>query len=418
LRVERRTLAAAIVNSRTLSSLQNPVYRLYFFGMLGQFASMSMQMVAGSLLIYRLTDSPALLGMMSLANAVPMILISIFGGAIADRLQKKQILVTGLVGSAAISCFIAISLATGNLSKEHLGSWWMLMLSSFLQGSVMGIMLPARQALIPEMVSRDQAMNAVALNMMGMNVLSLAAPAIAGFLIDAFGFESVYYCMTALNLYAAVVLSLIRHTSRMSNQTGTLLDDIGKGFRYIKADSTIFLVLVFTLVAVVLSMPYQQLLPIYVDTIFGVGAKGLGLLMTVSGVGALIGSLFVAGLPNRKRGVLLLASGLCAGIALFFFSFSRIWIFSVSLMFFLGLAQSLRGTLSSGLLQSYTRPEYMGRVMSVMMMQWGVMSLCTFGAGMLAEFIPVQWVLGGFSVALVALTAIWLVFLPRLRELQ
>jgi MFS family permease len=415
---ESRTLAASIINSKTLSSLQNPVYRLYFFGMLGQFASMNMQMVTGSLLIFRLTESPTLLGTMSLAYAVPMILISIFGGAIADRVQKKRVVVLSLVASGAISLFIALSLATGNLSKEHLGSWWILVLTSFLQGSVMGIMLPARQAIIPEIVTRDQAMNAVALNMLGMNVLSLAAPGIAGFLIDAFDFKAVYFTMTALNLYSAVTVAFIHHTSRVSQQQSNIIEDIKKGFRYIGQDRTILLVLLFTLMVVVLSMPYQQLLPIYVDNILKVGAKGMGALMTVSGVGALVGSLFIANLANKKRGLLLLASGLLSGAALIFFAFSHIWGLSLGLMVFLGLGQSLRGTVGSALLQSYTEPEFMGRVMSILMMQWGVMSLCTFGAGLLAERVPVQWVLGGLSVALLVLTTLSIIFSARLRKLD
>lgn len=275
--IERNRSAAASYASRTLSSLQNPVYRTYFFGMLGQFASMNMQMVTGSLLIYRLTDSAALLGTLSLASAVPMIIMSMFGGAIADRIQKKRILTLGLFVSALISLGVAISLANGYLSREHPGSWWVLMASSFCQGVVMGMTLPARQAIIPEIVSRDHAMNAVALNMLGMNVLSLVAPAAAGFLIDAFDFKSVYFTMTALNIYASILICFIPKTSPMTNQTGSILNDIKEGFKYIRQDTTILFVLAFTLVVVVLSMPYQQLLPIYVDDILKVGATGLGL---------------------------------------------------------------------------------------------------------------------------------------------
>jgi MFS family permease len=415
---ERPGVRASLYNLKTLSSLQNPVYRLYFFGMLGQFASMNMQMVAGSMLIYRLTDSSGLLGTMSLANAIPMILLSLFGGAIADRVQKKRVLVMGLIASAAISLFVALALTTGHLSKAVPGSWWILMLSSFLQGVVMGVMLPARQAIIPEMVSSEHAMNAVALNMLGMNVLSLFAPGIAGFLIDGFDFKAVYFTMTALNIYAAVTIGLIRHSSRISNQTGNLIEDIKKGFSYILQDRTIFFILFFTLLAVVFSMPYQQLLPIYVDDILKVGATGLGVLMMVSGAGALVGSIAIASLPNKKRGLMLLASALLSGAALIFFAFSRFWGFSLGLIVFVGLGQTIRGTVSSALLQSYTQPEFMGRVMSVLMMQWGVMSLCTFGAGLLAEIIPVQQVVGGLAAALIILAVLSLVFVPRLRRLN
>lgn len=387
--------------------------------MLGQFAAMNMQMVTGSLLIYRLTDSSALLGTMSLSFAIPMIFVSMFGGALADRIQKKQVLVLGLLASAVISLCVALALTTGFLSKEHQGSWWILMVSSFCQGTVMGMMLPARQAIIPEIVPREQAMNAVALNMLGMNVMGLVAPAVAGFLIDALDFKSVYYAMTALNIYASFTIFLVKHTSHhISNKTGNMLDDIRKGFLYIRRDTTVLFVLVFTLIVVVLSMPYQQFLPIYVDDIFKVGAKGLGILMGVSGAGALVGSLVMASLPSKKRGMILLASGILSGIALVFFAFSKSWGLSISLIIFIGFGQTMRGTIGSALLQSYAEPEYMGRVMSIFMMQWGIMNLCTFVVGLMAEVIPVQWVLGGFALTLTIVSILSMFLIRRIRSLD
>jgi MFS transporter, DHA1 family, staphyloferrin A biosynthesis exporter len=403
---------------RTISSLQTPAYRLYFFGMLGQFAAMNMQMIANSLLIYRLTGSSALLGTMSLANAIPMLILSLFGGAIADRVQKKRLLIISLVGSAIISFGTALALSSGVLSKANEGSWWILVLTSVLQGTILGITMPARQALIPELVSREQQMNAVAVNMLGMNVLSLVAPALAGFLIDAFDFKAVYFTMGALNIYAIVFISFIRHTSRINTGSSNLLDDVKKGFHYIRQDRTILLVLGFTLFVVVLSMPYQQLLPIYVDDILKVGATGLGVIMSVSGAGALVGSLIMTLLPNKKRGLVLLAGGLVSGIALVAFAFSSVWTLSLVFMIFVGLGQTIRGTISSALLQSYTEARYMGRVMSIFMMQWGIVSLCTFLAGMMAEVIRVQWVVGGFAMALILITLLSFAFSPRIRKLE
>ncbi len=414
-----RGLMTSIYGIRTFSSLRNPTYRLYFVGMLGQFAAMNMQMVTGSLLIYRLTDSSALLGTMSLAFAIPMIFVSMFGGALADRIHKKRVLVLGLLASAVISLCVALTLTTGLLSKEHQGSWWILMVSSFCQGTVMGLMLPARQAIIPEIVPREQAMNAVALNMLGMNVMGLIAPAVAGFLIDVLDFQSVYYGMTALNIYASITIFFVKHTHyRISNQTGNMLDDIKKGFQYIRKDVTVLIVLVFTLIVVVLSMPYQQFLPIYVDDILKVGAKGLGILMGVSGAGALVGSLVMASLPNKKRGMILLASGILSGIALVFFSFSKSWEISLVLIIFVGLGQTIRGTIGSALLQSYAQPEYMGRVMSIFMMQWGIMNLCTFAVGLMAEVIPVQYVLGGLALTLIIASILAVLMVQRIRRLD
>jgi MFS family permease len=403
---------------KVFSSLKNPVYRIFFLGMLGQFASMSMQTVTGSLLIYRLTDSAALLGTMSLASALPMIVLSFLGGAIADRIQKKGILIFGLMSSAVVATGIAVALTTGYLSRENAGSWWVLMLSSFLQGTIGGLMMPARQAIIPEIVSRPLAMNAIALNWLGMNVLTLLAPGLAGILIDATGFESVYYVMAGLNFYGGIMMFFLPRTSPASRGASNIMSDIKDGFNYMRQDKKIFFILIFTLVVVMLSMPFQQFLPIFTDKILKVGATGLGILMSVSGVGALVGSLVIAVLPNKKRGLLLLISGLMAGLALAVFSFSTSWALSLAVIVVLGLGQTLRGTIGSALLQSYTDSRYMGRVMSILMMQWGVMSLCTFAAGMVAEIAPVQWVIGTLAVMLIVVSILSLIFNRSIRKLD
>jgi MFS family permease len=386
--------------------------------MLGQFASMNMHIVTGSLLLYRLTGSAALLGIMSLVVAVPMLFLSLFGGAIADRVQKKQVLILGLISSAVVSLGVALALSTGYLSRDNAGSWWILIATAFLQGTIMGLMMPARQAIIPEIVSREQVMNAVALNTLGMNVLRLLAPAVAGFLIDAYDFKAVYYAMTGMNIYAAGFILFIPPTSQTTTHGGNILADIQEGLQYILREKTVLLILAYTLVVVVFSMPYQQLLPIFVDDILKVGATGMGVLMSVSGAGAMVGSLILASLPNKRRGVILLASGLVSGLALASFSLSSSWGISLALIVFVGLGQTGRITMSNTLLQTYVEGEYMGRVMSIFNMEWGLVSLGTFAAGLMAETISVRWVVGGFALILTILSMLALFLVPRLRKLN
>ena len=403
---------------KTVSSLRHPVYRLFFFGMLGQFASMNMQMVTGSLLMYRVTGSSALLGAMALSFALPMIIFSMFGGAIADRMQKKGVLVISLLLAGANSLGIALALTTGIIGEAKAGSAWILLVSSLMQGAIMGLMLPARQAMIPEIVSRDQAMNAVALNNLGMNVLRLAAPGAAGFLIDAFDFHAVYYVMAALNFYAAIIMVFVRHTSRIATTSSNILTDIRNGFQYMRRDVTILFILLFNLMVIVLTMPgQQQLLPIFVDDILKVGATGMGVLMSVSGAGALVGSLVMAAMPNKKRGWLLIITGLISGLALAGFAFSTSMSLSLAFFVFAGLGQTI-GTACSALLQSYTEPRYMGRIMSILMMEWGVVNLMAFAAGIMAEALPVQWVVGGMAIIVIFLSVLTLAAVPRLRKLD
>ncbi len=315
--------AVSFRNLRTFNSFKNPIFRLYYGGMLGQMASMNMQMIAGGMLLKRLTDSPAIVGTMSLANAIPMLILSLFGGVIADRVEKKYVLLFGQIAFALISLGIAIALTLGYLSPERPGSWWILVVSSILQGSVMGLAMPSRQAIINDIVSEEELMNAISLNFMGMNSLQLFAPALAGFLVDAYDFKAVYYTMTGLYIIAIIFFIFMPKIGIKVTSRGSALVEIREGFKYVWHQKTIRLILFLSFIAVVLSMPYGMLMPFFADDVLHKGAQGMGILMSVSGAGAIVASITLASLPNKKRGIMMLAGGVFLGVALTAFSFSN-----------------------------------------------------------------------------------------------
>jgi MFS family permease len=405
-------------NIRTFDSLKNPVFRFYYGGMLGQMAAMNMQLVVRALLVYRLTGSAVILGVMALAHAVPMILLSLFGGVIADRLQKKYVLISGQSCSAAVSLTVALALTLGYLSAERAGSWWILFAAAVMQGIIMGVMMPSRQAIIAEIVDTHLLLNAVALNTLGMNVLRFITPAIAGFLVDLYGFESVYYTTTGMYLIAVIFIACMPITKTISIHQNSALKDIQDGLRYIRREPTILLLLIFALVLVVFSRPYQFLLPIFTDDILKVGATGLGILMSVSGLGAVFGSTLLASLPNKKRGLLFILSGLILSLALIGFAFSKSWVLSLILITFIGLGDTGRMTLSNSLIQYYVDNQFRGRVMSILYMQFGLMSVGVFFAGLLAEAVGVQWSVGGLALVLILLSVMMLCCSRRLRTLD
>jgi predicted MFS family arabinose efflux permease len=401
-----------------LRSLQIPAYRVYYLTMLGQSAAMVMGQVTGPLLIYRLTGSSVLLGTMSLVISISLIIMSLLGGVIADRIPKKQIVFGSLLGFAAVNLAVAFCLDSGILSRENSGSWWILLVSSFIQGGFMGMMMPALSSIIPEIIKRDLLMNASTLNTLGWNILSLLMPVLTGIIIDKLGFEYAYYAASGLFALGAVSILFIPHTGRMPASGEKIMQEIKNGFVYIRQTSTVLWLLLFTTAFVVLSMPYQQLMPLFTDNILNVGATGMGILMSVSGAGALAGSLILMFLPNTKRGLLLIISGLVSGVALFIFAFSSIWGLSIAVMVFVGLSQTFRNTISSVLLLTHTHASYMGRVMSLLNMQWGLMAFGTFLCGVLAGMISVQWVLGGLVLILIAISVLFLAFSPGMRRLE
>ena len=406
-------------NLRTFKSFKNPVFALYFGGLLGQMVGINMQIMTRSFLVYELTDSAFLLGTMSLFFAVPMVLFSLFGGVIADRIQKKYIMLYGQAASAIVSATIGFTLLTGLLTAENPWSWWILGASSFFQGIIMALMMPAMQAIIPEIVEGEDLMNAISLNTMGMNTLRLLAPAAAGFLIDYVGYEAVYFTTAVAYLISVVFIFFLPKTSTIKKTTTDVLSSMKEGIRYLKKEKTILLIMGFTLVITILAMPFQQLLPIFVVDILHKTPQAGGFLMSVSGIGSIISSLILASLPNKRRGLMMLGGNIVLGVALFSFALSTSYPLSLVLIGFVGVGQMIQMALGTTLIQYYSDPVYIGRLMSIMMMQFGLMSFSTFLAGALTELTGnVQWAIGGLALILVVLSVSAIIFMKRIRNLE
>jgi MFS family permease len=404
---------------RTFIAFQSPAYRFYYVAMAGHWSSMSMQAVVRSLLIYRITGSGAILGLNSLANAVPMLLLSLPGGSIADRVQKKTVVQVSQVAAAGITLWVTIMLLTGYLGPEHPGSWWVIVASAALQGIVMGIQMPSRQAIISDIVGDEHLMNAISINNLGMNVFRLLSPALAGFLIDAFDFYVVYAVMTAMYVIAVISMVFVPDTPiPRKGRVESSLSDVTKAWKYIRSERSIYLVLIFTVIATILGMPYAQLLPMFTDGVFNVGATGQGILISLSGAGAIIGSLFIANMANRQRGKLLLVFALIMSLALLGFAFSNWWYFSLCLIMFVGAGNTGQMAIGNSLVQYYADANYRGRVLSFLMMGFGLGGVGAFFAGVTAEAVGIQWSVGGMAIILLAITLLMFLTSTRLRKLD
>ncbi len=427
---------------RAIASLTVPAYRLYFLFVLGQMGAMNMQMVARSWYVYELTDRVSLLGLVALANAIPMLSLSLFGGVMADRLPKKQVLVVGQFASTVVTLGVAVSITVGSITWVHL------IVASFLQGIVMALMMPARQAIIPELVGARMITNAVALNGAAMNLLRLMGPALAGFLIALWDIEAVYYVMAIMYGTGIIVLMRLPLTGAVVLRGQGMLKQVVEGFSYIRQNAAIRMLLFFTLFSFVLSMPYIFLLPAFTDTILTVDTSRLtfftslplvgplfetldnsaarqGFLISISGIGALIGSVFVATMQDKKRGLYLLISMFVMAATLIIFSFTNSYLVAVIIFIPLGLAQAGRMALSNTLAQVYTEDEYRGRVMSIYMLNWGMTNVGVFFVGVLADFIGdrsgfsgAQWAVGGSAILLMVVTIYFTFFVKRIRSLD
>ena len=407
---------------RMFESLADAGYRWYLLSMLGQMASLNMQQLVRGFLVFELTGSYAALGTMFLVNSVPGLLFSVAGGVVADRVrQKKRVVQIGQLANALNALVLALLLYFDVLRFEHL------LIAALVHGTVMSMMMPARQAMLPEVIGRERLTNAVALNAAGMNAMRLLAPSAGGFLIAAFGPHWVYFAITGLYLYATALLALVPSESATAEDGEPESEhggrssgwrDLVDGFRYIGGDPVLRVLLATAVLFAVFSMPFLFLLPGFVASVLDAGPQQLGLLMTLMGVGSLLGSMAVASLPARGRGRIFLFAGVLLGIGLMAFSISTTFWVTAVIMFIVGIGDAGRQSLSMVLVQVYVRDAYRGRVMSVYMMQRSFATLATFFVGIAASLVGIQWAIGTISAALVVAAIALLLLVPTLRDLD
>lgn len=375
--------------------------------------AMQMQMIARGYLTYDLTQSPALLGIVSAGFALPMLLLALFGGAIADRLERRRIVQLGQVGAGLIGLFVAISITTDTVT------WYHLLAASMMQGAVFSFFMPARQAMIPQLVGQGQLTNAMALDAMGMSATTLLAPAVAGFLYNAIQPDGVYYVVAAM-CGGAVFLTVL--LPKLPESTGTgrsgVLSDIGAGLSYIRGSSLVMALLVMGLTTTVLAMPFRFLMPIFIVDIYHRGPEAMGLMTSMMGLGTLGGSLFIAGLGNWQRGRLLIVSSFISGAALLLVALLPFYAIALGLMVLLGLGDAGRRTLNQSLLMEVTDDQYRARVMSLFMINFALIPLGVLPAGLAAEFLGGQMSVGILAGLLIALTAVILATQRGLRNLR
>jgi len=403
---------------RTFDSFKIPAYRVYYGSMAASWFTMSMQMIARTLLLYRITESAFTIGIMSLGQALPTLLISGFGGAVADRLSKKHILIICRFFSFLTTLMVALLLVSGYISTERPDSWWLLFVAAVMEGIAGGFMQPANMSIIPELVGENNVMNAISLSSMGQNIFRLIGPLTAGIIVDNFGFIFLFFLMAILNALSTFTIGFIPYIKNTVKRTGNAFSDMFAGFRYLRYEPLILLIVLFTVCHAVAGSPYMQMMPVFTESILKVGATELGILTAVSGIGALLVSLLIASLPNKKRGLMMIASGFLLGVPLIVFSFSHWWWVSLFMMPFLGMGTTVHSTMTTTIIQTYVQPDYRGRIQGLLSMSLGLATLGTFLAGVISEAVGVQWAVGSLAIFLSVLTLVLLLFFPKLRKMD
>ena len=401
---------------RTFISLRNSDYRHLWLGFMLAWSGLSMQMLARGYLAYDLTGSASILGLITGAGALSMAALSLLGGAVADRANKKHLIQAFQAASAVLALLIALLIAIDAIA------WWHLLIAAVVQGCLFAFMAPARQAIIPDLVSKEQVNNAIALNAAGMSVVSLVAPALGGLVYAVAGPEAVYFLVSSLAVGALLLTSKLPDCGRRDDSeprpASEITGEIKAGLLYACRNQIVLVLLAASVGMAILAAPFQFMMPALIVDVYGRGPDAMGLLAAATGIGALAGSLAVASMRSRRRGRLLIFASLATGVSLLLVSAVPLFIAALLLMIPLGLGQTARMTLNQALLIEHVEERYRGRVMSVFMLTWGLMPLGVLPAGLLADWAGVQVSLAVMAALLIAVTLLIYATQPRLRRLS
>jgi MFS family permease len=384
-------------------SLENRQFRWIFGSNLAFFFAMNGQFVVRSILAFRLTDSAFALGLVNLAVSLPMLIISPFGGVVADRVERKRLIMVGqglLLLNEVVICTL---LLTGVLQ------FWHLLCAVSVMGCIFPFIMPARQAIVANVVGRGGLSNAMALQMGAMNMARVAGPVTAGFVVAVVGLDWMYLVAVMLYLIGLLSMSRIdRSPPERTKDASGVLKDLGDGLRYVKGDAPVRVLLLFSLVPILLAMPFQALLVVFTDDVWKVGDGGLGILQACAGVGGIIGSVLVAWrgeTPNKLR--MLMASVLGFGGTLFLFALSPWFILALPLVLISDIFASTFNTVNNTIIQVLIPDAVRGRVNSLLMMTFGLTPLGTLPVSAAAQAWGAPVAVAGASLMTVVISVLF-----------
>ena len=379
----------------------------FFFAMNGQF-------LVRSVLAYKLTDSAFALGLVNLAVALPMLIISPFGGVVADRVEKRRLIMIGQALLLLNEVLVFVLLVTGYLA------FWHLCVAAFAMGCLFPFIMPARQSIVVSIVGRKGLANAMALQMGGMNAARVVAPVTAGLVIAFVGVRWMYAVAVLLYLIALSAMSRVdRSPPSPRLQKKSVLGDLMDGVRYVRGDPPVRVLLLLSMVPIIFAMPFQMLLVVFSTDVWHRGTTGLGLLQAAAGLGGIMGSAFVAMRGDSPRKLrMMMVSLLAFGGTLFLFALSPWFLLALPLVLLADVFASTFNTILGTAIQVLIPDEVRGRVNSLMMMTFGLTPLGTLPVAAAAQAWGAPAAVAGATVLMTAISLAFFFLSPALRGID
>ncbi len=408
-----RPSARRLTPVSTFASLSHRDYLLLWISIMLMIGGSEMEIIARGWLVYELTGKAALLGVVAAGISMPLLATAPFGGAVADRFNRKRLIFLYPIISTTVSLLIAVSITTG------LVSWQTLLITSMMQGVSWSFAWPARQALLPELVGKEKLSNAIALNSAGMSATSLAAPAAAGFLYAYIGPDGVFYITAAMGAVAVCLTYFIGDRPNPNRSLGEkVFNDIRAGMAYVLGNRLLLVLLAVGTVTSMLTSPFSYLLPVMVVDVYKLESESYGLLVSAMGLGALIGGLVVASLGRWRRGLILAFGILAAGLCMMLVALIPIYVAGIAILGLKGLGSAGPMAMKQALLIEHVDDRFRGRVISFMSLNAGLTPLVLMPAGLMIDLLSARIVIAMLATVTLAVFALLVTTQRRVVALQ
>ena len=397
----------------TFTSLKNPHYRWFWLGMFISFTAINLQVVARNWLVYEMTDSQRAVGWVSFAYGLPILFFSLYGGAMAERVSKRSLLIWTQVGNGVIALVISILITTGDIQL------WHLIVAAALTGILFAFHIPARFSIIPELVQEREYLNAVALNSTGWN-LSVLLSSVGALLLPVIDVEGVFW-ITVVSFFISIALLFmlpVVDSVRQKGQTSILLDLI-EGLKYIHRNIALRSLLAVAFIVITFGLPYVNLMPDFAKKVFDVGEAGYGFLLSAPALGALVVSLLVASLGDFKRkGAAAMVLAFLFGVSLILFAISGNYYLALVFLVAVGGVSAGYFALNNTLMQIIVPSTMLGRVMGVYVITLSFMSLGTLPLSYVADAKDASLAIGIGGAIIALFAVVIMLMIPKLRRLQ
>ncbi|HEX2280362.1 MAG TPA: MFS transporter [Thermomicrobiales bacterium] len=379
-------------HGRFLSAVaQHPVFRRLWFGALAASVGQWMQQVALGWLAIVMTNSPGFVGIVTFSAGLPFLVVSPFGGAMIDRVDRRRLMLACQVLAFLLATLLAIDVITAFVQPWHLP------IAAFLNGSLQALLIPTQQSLVPALVPRESLTNAIGLMSAGQNMTRVVGPSVAGIVIGTIGVGPTFLAQAiAIAFSFILVLGIVLPPRGQRSASGR---GVFHGIRLVASRPDLRSLFLLASIPTLFVFPYIGFLNVFARDILRIGAEGLGLLMAVSGCGAVVGSLLVAAAARSEgTGRLLLGMTVLYGLPIVGVALSRtLWV-TLPMLFMAGMLGAAFMSGNNALVQHRVSDDVRGRVIGAYMLTWGLMPLGSLPMGMIADRIGTPVAVAGGAV--------------------